>query len=123
MNLSDKLGIVLFIISVALLIIVLANINQYVWDDEVFTLNLISQSYLQFINGTAMDVHPPLYYLLYQFVSDITSSFLFFLNISFNQIVVAKLFSITPIVLLLIFNFIVSRKKLADYSLVYLLCV
>lgn len=106
-DLADKLGIFLFAISVLLLIIALIYINQYIWDDEAFTLNLVSGSYLQVINGTAMDVHPPFYYLLLKFVFDVIS----FLNISFNQIIIAKFVSITSIILLLIFNFAVLRKR------------
>jgi hypothetical protein len=106
-NVSDKIGIVLFAIAVALLIIALFHINQYIWDDEAFTLNLVSQSYLQVINGTAMDVHPPFHYLFLKFVFDVIS----FLNISFNQIIVAKLVSVIPIILLLLFNLVVLRKR------------
>lgn len=110
-DLSDKLGIILFIVSVLLLIIALASINQYVWDDEAFTINLASQSYSQVINGTAMDVHPPFHYLLLKSTFDVVS----FLNISFNisisQIIVAKLVSIAPIILLLVFSFFVLRKR------------
>jgi len=106
-DLSDKIGIFLFLASVFILIVSLFYLNQYIWDDEAFTLNLVSQSYLQVINGTAIDVHPPFHYLLLKFVFDLLS----FLNLSFNQIIVAKIVSITPIFLLLLFNIIVLRKK------------
>lgn len=104
---SDKLGVLIFSISVILLIFVVFSLNQYVWDDEAFALNLVSYSYNQMINGIIMDVHPPFYYVLLKIILDIS----FFLNLGFNQIIVAKIVSLIPIILLLIFNLFVIRKE------------
>lgn len=104
---SDKLGILIFIICLAIVIFTLFSMNQYVWDDEAFTLNLVSLSYDQVINGTARDVHPPLHYLLLKTVFTVFDS----LNLGFNHIIIAKLVSFAPIILLLIFSLFVIRKK------------
>ena len=38
--------------------------KNYVWFDESFTLNLVQHSLPEMIRLTALDVHPPLYYIL-----------------------------------------------------------
>lgn len=38
--------------------------NPYIWQDEVFTLQLIRHPVAELVALTAVDVHPPLYYLL-----------------------------------------------------------
>lgn len=38
--------------------------NGYIWQDEVFTLKLIRHPVAELVALTAVDVHPPLYYLL-----------------------------------------------------------
>ena len=37
--------------------------NHNIWTDEAFTLQLIKGNVRDIIEGTARDVHPPLYYL------------------------------------------------------------
>ena len=50
------------------LCIVIANFyllfDNAFWTDEVFTINLVHESYVKGIMETAADVHPPLYYLI-----------------------------------------------------------
>lgn len=36
--------------------------NQNVWTDEIFTMKLIRGGFQEIVEGTAKDVHPPLYY-------------------------------------------------------------
>ena len=38
--------------------------NQNVWTDEIFTLKLIQNDFAGIVEGTAADVHPPLYYFV-----------------------------------------------------------
>ena len=38
--------------------------NQNVWTDEIFTLKLIQNDFARIVEGTAADVHPPLYYFV-----------------------------------------------------------
>ena len=40
------------------------GLKQSVWFDEAYSISLIKQSYDQLISLTAVDVHPPLYYVL-----------------------------------------------------------
>ncbi len=38
--------------------------NQNVWTDEIFTMKLLEGNFQEIIEGTAKDVHPPLYYFV-----------------------------------------------------------
>lgn len=38
--------------------------NQNVWTDEIFTMKLLEGNFKEIIEGTAGDVHPPLYYFV-----------------------------------------------------------
>ena len=38
--------------------------NQNVWTDEIFTMKLLKEDFAGIVEGTAKDVHPPLYYLI-----------------------------------------------------------
>ena len=38
--------------------------NQNVWTDEIFTMKLLEGSFQEIVEGTARDVHPPLYYFV-----------------------------------------------------------
>lgn len=55
-----------FILYVSLLF------NYNIWTDEAFTLKLLRGSFKDIIEGTAKDVHPPLYYLYGKIFFDIT---------------------------------------------------
>ena len=41
--------------------------KSYIWFDEGFSINLINNSFTDIILFTALDVHPPLYYLILKF--------------------------------------------------------
>lgn len=38
--------------------------NQNVWTDEIFTMKLLEGNFKEIVEGTARDVHPPLYYFV-----------------------------------------------------------
>ncbi len=38
--------------------------NQNVWTDEIFTMKLLEGNFREIVEGTAADVHPPLYYFV-----------------------------------------------------------
>lgn len=85
---SDFLAAVL--IAVMTILYVSLIFNQNIWTDEAFTMGLVnSNSITGIIKGTAVDVHPPLYYLItYLFVSLFGSS-----------VQVYKIVSILPMIL------------------------
>lgn len=89
------------------LLVQLAWDNYGIWSDELFTLNLIRQPYLQTITATAQDVHPPLYYLCVKLFTQIFSIF------HVDTIIASKLFSVTCLVLLMILT---TRKLLKRYG-------
>ncbi|HZM63599.1 MAG TPA: glycosyltransferase family 39 protein [Candidatus Saccharimonadales bacterium] len=47
------------------------GLQQSVWFDEAYSISLIKQSYSQLVSLTAVDVHPPLYYILLKLWSGI----------------------------------------------------
>jgi hypothetical protein len=67
----------------------------------------MNNSFLGMIQSAAEDVHPPLYYIILKSVFKSLS----ILSIPFNKILIAKIVSLIPIVLLLFFNFTKIRKE------------
>ena len=67
-NLSDKnlIGKILFLLSIILLGVMIAVIfkKPFLETDEWFTKGIIQLSFQQMVNITAIDVHPPLYYII-----------------------------------------------------------
>ncbi|MDR2831248.1 MAG: glycosyltransferase family 39 protein [Methanobrevibacter sp.] len=105
---SDELiGIGLFISSIILLIILTYfGLNQSLWEDEIYTLDIVSKSFTDMVFTTAGNVHPPLYYIILMLAFKFSSWF------SINNIVFAKLVSVIPLVLLLCFSFFRLRRDL-----------
>ncbi|MDR3223874.1 MAG: glycosyltransferase family 39 protein [Methanobrevibacter sp.] len=103
---KKSLGVFLSVFSIVLLIILLVSgVNQaFFSQDEEFTFHLVSYSFEEIILATAADVHPPLYYFLLKlFLMCFSSS----LSVS---IILAKVFSVIPLILLICFSFIKIRK-------------
>lgn len=64
--------------------------NQNIWTDEAFTMQLVdSNSIAGIIKGTAVDVHPPLYYLIVYF----------FVTLFGASVQVYKIVSVIPMIL------------------------
>lgn len=76
--------------------------NGYIWQDEVFTLKLIRHPVPELVALTAVDVHPPLYYL-------IVKAFVTLLP-GVPAIPLAKLVSLLPYVLLLAGAAVAARR-------------
>lgn len=95
------------LIALGLIIFIVCSISVSIWEDEAFTLRIIQYSYLELIQYTAADVHPPLYYLLLKSVEDVCA--LISTNISF-AIIIAKLFSVVSYVL----TALLCWKKIKD---------
>lgn len=68
--------------------------SGYIWADEVFTLKLIRHPWTELVALTAVDVHPPLYYLIVKAAVALTPFA--------PTIAVAKLISLLPAVLLVV---------------------
>ena len=86
---SSNLLIIVLITAVTLLYVSLI-FNQNIWTDEAFTMQLVnSHSIIEIIKGTAVDVHPPLYYLIAHFLVALFGT----------SVQVYKIVSIVPMVL------------------------
>lgn len=86
------------------------NINhQNFWYDEAFSLHLIKVSYAQIWTTTADDVHPPLYYWMLKFFS----------NIFGYTITTARIFSAIPIFLSILLGCTHIRKIWGDKTAVF----
>lgn len=81
---------IVVLIAVMTILYVSLVFNRNIWTDEAFTMDLVnSNSITGIIKGTAVDVHPPLYYLItYVFVTLFGTS-----------VQVYKMVSIVPMVL------------------------
>lgn len=68
--------------------------SRYIWADEVFTLKLIRHSVPRLVALTAVDVHPPLYYLIVKLFAALTPFW--------PTVAAAKLCSLLPVALLVV---------------------
>ncbi|GAA5818515.1 MAG: glycosyltransferase family 39 protein [Methanobrevibacter sp. CfCl-M3] len=101
----ELVGMGLSILAILLLIItVFLGLNSALSTDEGFTFHLMGMSFQNIVLATASDVHPPLYYIVLKCIMNIVSP-----ENSFN-IIVGKLFSLVPIILLIFFSLIKLRK-------------
>ena len=106
---KDTVGKILYIFSIALLILMIyyCFTRVFMWRDEYFTLGVINLPLQSSISKIASDVHPPLYYF-------IVKSILYFFNIlhiRFNLINVVKLISVLPYLFFLILSYTKIRKE------------
>lgn len=75
--------------------------NNSIWLDEAFSLSIIKQSFIDIVKNTAIDVHPPLYYIILKIIVSIVGES--------RIIYVSKLVSMIPIIILII----ISYKEIA----------
>ncbi|MDR2624578.1 MAG: glycosyltransferase family 39 protein [Methanobrevibacter sp.] len=102
---DELIGIGLSVLAMFLLVVIVSlGLNNALSTDEGYTFHLMGMSYKDAILTTAGDVHPPLYYILLKFVIGLFSP-----GNSFN-IIVGKLFSLVPLILLIFFSLIKVRK-------------
>ena len=81
MNL-DKKDFRLDLVQVVIILIfgivcISLSFNNNIWTDEAFTMQILHKSYWGIILGTAIDVHPPLYYMIAKTAQIIFGSSLF----------------------------------------------
>ena len=88
------------------------SFNNNIWTDEAFTMQILHQDYWGIILGTAIDVHPPLYYLIAK-----TAQLLFG-----TSLLVQKLITILPVLLLMIYATRVIKRLFDEkVSLLFIL--
>lgn len=91
--------------------------NYNIWTDEAFTLQLVHGGLKEIIDGTARDVHPPLYYFYSKLFFDITNESLW----------VQKFITIIPQVGTYALIATVFRKRFGDVaaflSLIFFTCI
>lgn len=66
--------------------------NDNIWTDEAFTIELLKGSFGEIVQGTARDVHPPLYYLI---LKPFTLAF-------GSSLLVMKIISIIPMIITMV---------------------
>lgn len=108
-KIEDYIGIIFFIGAIIILLSLIFNpiTHLFIQVDEYFTIGLIHLPILNGIQLTAIDVHPPLYYLILKFITKILT----FLHISYSTLYVSKLFSILPYFILLLVSGTKIRKE------------
>ncbi len=93
-NIGYHIAFIIFIIAGALLYSSLI-FNNNVWYDEAYSLAMIEHSFSDICAITAADVHPPLYYF----------GLKIFCMIFGNEIIFTKIFSIIPLILMMILGY------------------
>lgn len=74
--------------------------GELVWADEAYSLGMIRNSYADMCKTTALDVHPPLYYILLKAFATPFS----------NKILAGKIFSLIPFVITCAFGGVQIKK-------------
>ncbi|MBD5452826.1 MAG: hypothetical protein HDR30_00670 [Lachnospiraceae bacterium] len=102
---------------IAVSFVMLANsvrlcFSRDIWYDELFTIGMIEHSYGEFIHFTAQDVHPPLYYAITKGIVDLCKLII----PSADTIVMAKIVSVIPYYLLLIYALVFLRRRFGAFT-------
>lgn len=87
------------------------TVSMNLWVDEVFSIRMLDHSYLEMIQLTAIDVHPPLYYLILKFCTNLIC----FINNNINIIYAAKLVSIIPFIIIFFLGITKIHKQWGKY--------
>lgn len=78
-----------------------------IWYDELFTVGMIEHSYGELVRFTAADVHPPLYYCIVKFLSDLCKLVI----PTAGTVIPAKMASTLPYFILLLYSVTWIRKN------------
>lgn len=117
----DILGYLLLGIS-ALMLVKSASLcfSNDIWYDELFTVGMAEHSYGELVRFTAADVHPPLYYCIVKFFADLCK----LIVPSVGTVIPAKLVSVLPYFILLIYSVTWIRKRWGVFTGgLFLFCV
>lgn len=85
--------------------------SQDIWYDELFTVGFLPHSYGEIASLTAKDVHPPLYYWIVKFFSSLIIALCKLIGAENTLVAAAKLCSVIPYFLLLIYCLTFLRKR------------
>ena len=104
---TDLIGILFFVFGAGVLIrSACLTVSSDIWFDELFTVELASKPVKELVSLAARDVHPPFYYLIvrvvYIILNGITGA---------DVIFAAKITSVIPYFLLLIYTLTFIRKR------------
>lgn len=114
-NISYKKAIGWLFIVISLIMIgdsVRLCFSRDIWYDELFTIGMIEHSYGELIRFTAQDVHPPLYYCITKGIVDLCKLII----PSADTIVTAKIVSVVPYALLLVYTLSFLHKKFGIFT-------
>lgn len=107
-SIQDITGAVLFLLTAAFLIRSMTLCTgKDIWYDELFTMEFSERPVAQLISLTAQDVHPPLYYILVRAALLAGKAFV----PAANPIVIAKLTSVLPFWLILLYSLVMIRRN------------
>ncbi|MCM1251468.1 MAG: hypothetical protein NC321_01485 [Clostridium sp.] len=110
---KEALGWLFIVISFVMLInSVRLCFSRDIWYDELFTIGMIEHSYGELIRFTAQDVHPPLYYCITKGIVDLCK----LIVPTADTIITAKIVSVVPYVLLLVYALFFLRKKFGLFT-------
>ncbi|MCM1386615.1 MAG: hypothetical protein NC231_04750 [Bacillus sp. (in: Bacteria)] len=110
---KEALGWLFIAISVMMLInSVRLCFSRDIWYDELFTIGMIEHSYGELIRFTAQDVHPPLYYCITKGIVDLCKLII----PAADTIITAKIVSVVPYFLLLVYALSFLRKKFGIFT-------
>ena len=99
---------------------ILLCFSRDIWYDELFTVSMAEHSYGELIRFTAADVHPPLYYMIVKFFSDLCK----LIVPGAGTVIPAKLVSTLPYLLLLLYSVTWIRKRWGIFTGgLFLFCV
>ncbi len=106
-NVSPKGKGILCLITVSFFAVYLALSFSYnIWTDEAFTVELLQRDIPGIIHGTAVDVHPPLYYLIAKLLTYVFGS----------SRIVLKMVSVIPMIIMMYFGGIYVSKLMSERS-------
>lgn len=97
---------------IGLIVLGYYSFSYSIWLDEAYSLSIIDSGYDKLVSVTAVDVHPPLYYIqLKLFIQ-----FLQWIFPGMPGIFAAKLLSVIPYIILLIVSITRIRKTWGNYA-------
>ncbi|MDR3291189.1 MAG: glycosyltransferase family 39 protein [Methanobrevibacter sp.] len=107
---EKEVGLILFFISLIMLLInLMLSVNENTLRyDELFELYLIKSTIPNIIHFTALDVHPPLHYLVVKEFFSLLNC----LGINLGNIIPGKIFSTIPTIILMIFSYKYLKKDI-----------
>lgn len=94
--------------------------SEDIWYDELFTVGMAEHSYGELVRFTAADVHPPLYYIIVKFFTELCK----LIAPGAGMVIPAKLVSTLPYLLLLVYSVTWIRKRWGIFTGgLFLFCV